>query len=199
MRITYEARTRPLDLPFHFKCVHTYFVLLIRYSKTADATPATKTQDENIFQPRRTNGFKPSISLDRRSRHRLEKRRVCLFVRWPRSDADISLAVTLKRHQRPAAASVPRTPANGSCDIQTVAGRHKKAQRRLLSCTEATAHSAPDDQTDVLCVRGNIFWILVTPRSGPRSPRLLGWHRRQRSHQPHDMVASRPPPAPPGT
>lgn len=169
--------------------------LLIRYSKT----PATKTHDEKIFQPRRTNGFKPSISLDRRSRHRLEKWRVCLFVRWPRSDADISFAVTVKRHQRPAAASVPRTPANGSCDIQTVAGRHKKAQRRLLSCAEATAHSAPDHQTDVLCVRGNIFWILVTPRSGPRSPRLLGWHRRQRSHQPHDMVAPRPPPAPPGT
>lgn len=160
--------------------------------------PHNEIDNENLFLRRWTNGSGPSISLDRRSRHHLEKWRVCLFVRWPRSDADISSAVTLMRNQRPAAASVPRTPANSSCDIQTVAGRHKKAQRRLLSCVEAAVHSAPDHQTDVLCVHRNIFWIPVTPRSGPRSPRLLGWHRRQRSHQPHDKVASRPQPAPPG-
>lgn len=84
----------------------------------------------------------------------------------------------------------PGYPANGLCDIQTVTDGYK-TKGSLLFSTKATAHSAQDHQTDVFCALQHIL-DSCDPPSCPRSPRLLGWHPRQKSHHPHDMVAPRP-------
>lgn len=126
------------------------------------------------------------------SSHNLKNSRVCLFVWRLQSDTDINAAVSSvrwKQHQRPSLA-IAWIPANGLCDIQTVTDGYK-TKGSLLFSTEATAHSARDHQTDVLCAVQHIL-DSCDPPSCPRSPRLLGWHPRQKSHHPHDMVAPRP-------
>lgn len=121
------------------------------------------------------------------SSRNLKSGRVSFFV-W-RFQSDLSAAVSpvrWKRHQRPSLA-IAWIPANSLCDIQTVIGGDE-TNGPLLFSTNVTAHSAPDHQTDGLCVAQNIS-DSCDPSSCPRSPCLLGWHPRQKSHHSHDMVA----------
>lgn len=94
--------------------------------------------------------------------------------------------VRWKPHQRPSLA-IAWIPANSLCDIQAVIGGDEP-NGPLLFSTNVTVHSASDHQTDGLCVAQNIS-DSCKPSSCPRLPCLLGWHPRQKSHHPHDMVA----------
>ena len=121
------------------------------------------------------------------SSHKRNSRRVSFFV-W-RLQSDLSAAVILVRWkplQRPPLA-IAWIPANSVCDIQAPVGG-AEANGPLLFPTDVTVHSAPDHQTDGLCVAQNAS-DSCKPSSCPRLPCLLGWHPRQKSHHSHDMVA----------
>lgn len=117
----------------------------------------------------------------------LNSGRVSFFV-W-RLQSDLSAAVSRVRwkpHQRPSLA-IAWIPANSLCDFQAAVGGDEP-NGPLLFSTNVTVLSASDHQTDGLCVAQNIS-DSCKPSSCPRSPCLLGWHPRQKSHHPHDMVA----------
>lgn len=133
-----------------------------------------------------------SRNLKRKKQNKKQTRRTSLSARHAHQ-LRRQLCQIWKRHQRPSLA-IAWIPANGLCDIQTVTDGYEmkgSLSLSLLFFTETTAHSAPDHQTDVLCAVQHIL-DSCDPPSCPRSPRLLGWHPRQKSHHSHDMVAPRP-------
>lgn len=147
----------------------------------------------------RRDGGSPLITADRRttfqphnelgkhhSSQHLKSGRVSFFVWRLQSDSGAAGPVRWTRHQRPPLA-IAWIPANSLCDFQTAIGGDG-SNGPLLCCVAVTAHSAPDHQTDGLCVARNIS-DSSEPSSCSRLPCLLGWHPRQKSHHSHDMVA----------
>lgn len=121
------------------------------------------------------------------SSHNLKSGRVSFFVFGLQSGFSAAVSpVRWKRHQRPSLA-IAWIPTNSPRDIQTAIGGDG-TNGPLLFSNKVTAHSAADHQTDGLCVARNIP-DSCEPSSCPRLPCLLGWHPRQKSHHPHDMVA----------
>lgn len=129
-------------------------------------------------------------TLDQRSphnelgKHHSSHGHVSFFV-W-RLQSGFSAAVSLfrwKPHQR-LSLDIAWIPANSSCDLQAAIGGDEPNGPLLFS----TNVTAPDHQSDGLCVAWNIS-DSSNPSSCPRLPCLLGWHPRQKSHHPHDMVA----------